>query len=111
MINLLQHELFYSLLAVPPSVQVSPTFQWSIVGQKVTIDCLYQNIESQVKLLWLKNNEPIFFDPRISITHNETRLQIDDVIQNDTGTYTCRLSNFEENVFDQSTSSVIIQVS
>lgn len=85
--------------------------QWSTIGQKVTIDCIYENVEPEMKLSWLKNEEPLFFDPRISFSRNETRLQIDDVTRSDTGAYTCRLSNLMENIFVQSTSSVIIQVS
>lgn len=85
--------------------------QWSTIGQKVTIDCIYENVEPEMKLSWLKNEEPLFFDPRISFIRNETRLQIDDVTRSDTGSYTCRLSNLMENIFVQSTSSVIIQVS
>jgi len=53
--------------------------QWSTIGQKVTIDCIYENVEPEMKLSWLKNEEPLFFDPRISFSRNETRLQIDDV--------------------------------
>ncbi|KAI1309454.1 Follistatin-related protein 5 [Halotydeus destructor] len=95
---------------VSPSVDVRPPFQWSVPGGFASIDCQYENLADEaVRVHWLKNDEPLEANSRMTIMNNATRIQIGDLQRSDTGAYSCRVENCRDTAIGQSIASVLVQ--
>lgn len=96
-------------VVVSPVVTTNPQFQWSPVGGVATIECRFDSMETGSVIEWLKNDEVITSNMRMSIMNNGTKLQMADLVPSDTGAYTCRVRNSDDTAVSQDISSLLVQ--
>ncbi|XP_074604484.1 follistatin-related protein 5-like [Brevipalpus obovatus] len=94
---------------IPPTVEVSPHFQWSTVGGTASIDCQYESLDDELEVSWYKNNQIIEPNERTSLALNRTRLIMSQLIRSDTGAYACRVTNKGDAALSQDVTSLLVQ--
>ncbi|RWS12871.1 follistatin-related protein 5-like protein, partial [Dinothrombium tinctorium] len=86
-----------------------PNLKWSAIGGLAAVDCRYESLDSDVKVKWYKNDELISANQKITIMHNETRIEIGQLTRSDTGAYACRVQNEADSAMGQDIASLLVQ--
>nr|XP_036214818.1 peroxidasin isoform X2 [Bactrocera oleae] len=88
-----------------PEIILAPENQLVIAGKSITLECDADG-EPDPVIKWYFNGKPLTTDERRMLDNENTELNINNVIKNDAGIYTCIAQNYNGNVSIQANVTV-----
>ncbi|XP_050334425.1 peroxidasin [Bactrocera neohumeralis] len=88
-----------------PEIILAPENQLVVAGKSLTLECDADG-EPEPVIKWYFNGKPLKTDERKILDNENTELNINNVIKNDTGIYTCIAQNYNGNVSIQANVTV-----